>query len=62
MFTCSLFSDAVSGIYYTASNDGIMNYELIKIWREVVVAYFKVLTSHSPRGAEETNEKLNQNC
>jgi hypothetical protein len=32
-----------------------MDDELERIWKEVIVAYFRVLLRHSPGGTEENN-------
>jgi hypothetical protein len=37
-----------------------MNDELERIWKEAVMAYFKVLCRNLPRGAEENYENLMQ--
>jgi hypothetical protein len=37
-----------------------MNNELQRIWKEAVVAQFKVLPRHLPAGTEENHEKLSQ--
>jgi hypothetical protein len=34
-----------------------VNDELEKIWKEAVMAYFKVLSWHSPGGTEENHDK-----
>jgi hypothetical protein len=34
-----------------------VNYELERMWIEVAVAYFKVLTRHLHRGTEEDSKK-----
>jgi hypothetical protein len=35
-----------------------MNNELERVWKEVVVAKFKILFQHLPGGTEENHEKL----
>jgi hypothetical protein len=35
-----------------------MNDALERIWKDVVVAYFEVLSTHFPGETEETHEKL----
>jgi hypothetical protein len=35
----------------------IMNGEQVRIWKEAVVGYFKVLSMHSPRETEENHQK-----
>jgi hypothetical protein len=37
-----------------------VNYELERIWKEAVVAYFKVLSGYFPGGTEETTKSLSQ--
>jgi hypothetical protein len=54
-FVRGLFNDAVSSLNYKTSNDRMMN-ELKSIWKEAVVAQFKVLSQHLLEGAEETHE------
>jgi hypothetical protein len=34
--------------------------ELERMWKEAVVAYFKVLSRHSPGGTEENTKTLSQ--
>jgi hypothetical protein len=34
-----------------------MNNELEKMWKEVVMAYFKILSEHLPEGTEENHVK-----
>jgi hypothetical protein len=55
--TCvySLFNDAVSSSYYVALNYGTNN-ELEKIWKEVVLTYFKVLSWHLIEATEKNHE------
>lgn len=38
-----------------------MNYESGKIWKETVVAYFKILSKHFLGGAEETLKNFSHN-
>jgi hypothetical protein len=41
---------------YTEWNDRIIvDYEIEGMWKEVFVAYFKALTQHSHKGAEENH-------
>jgi hypothetical protein len=36
----------------------IMNGEQVKIWKDTVTAYFKVLSKHLTGDSEENNQKL----
>jgi hypothetical protein len=42
-FICGLFNDAVSSLDCIALNDTVIN-ELERMWKEAVMAQFKVLT------------------
>jgi hypothetical protein len=46
----SLFNDAFS-VTRTVSNERVMNDELERMWKEVIVAKFKVLSRHFFNGA-----------
>jgi hypothetical protein len=35
-----------------------MNDDIVRIWKEAVVAYFKVLSRHLPGGTDENHEEL----
>jgi hypothetical protein len=39
-------------------NDGIIKYELERIWKEAVVAKFMVVSRHLPEGTEENHEQI----
>jgi hypothetical protein len=34
-----------------------MNHELVKMWKEMVMAYFKVLSQNLPAGTERNHDK-----
>jgi hypothetical protein len=51
-----LFNDAVCSSVYKASNNGMTNDELERIWKEAAVLYFWALAWHWPGGTEETHE------
>jgi Mor family transcriptional regulator len=58
LFICSLFIDAVNKSGHTMSKDQMAaNEEMEREWKQAVVAYFKVLSSHLPRGTEENYKK-----
>ena len=58
LFICSLFNDAVSKPGHTVSKDQMVaNKEMERRWKQEVVAYFKALSSHLPRGTEENYKK-----
>jgi hypothetical protein len=58
LFIYSLFNDAFSISDYIASNKRmIVNNELERMWKETVVAQFKVLSRHLPGGTEGNHEK-----
>jgi len=59
LFICSLFNDAVSKFRHTVSKDQMAaNKEMERRWKQVVVAYFKVLSSHLTRGTEENQKNF----
>jgi hypothetical protein len=56
-FICNLFNDAVSNSVYPSPNDCmIATNEFRKVWNEVVVAQFKILSQNLSRG-NENHEK-----
>jgi hypothetical protein len=55
-FICGLFNNAVSSSDYTSSGDKMINNELERTWKEMVVAKFKVLPLSG--GNEETIKNL----
>jgi hypothetical protein len=57
----SLFSCVFSVSGYVVSNKRmIVNNELERMWKEAVMASFKVLSKHLPGGPEEKHEHLSQ--
>jgi hypothetical protein len=58
LFICSLFIDAVNKSGHTMSKDQVAaNEEMERKGKQAVEAYFKVLSSHLPRGTEENYKK-----
>jgi hypothetical protein len=58
LFIYSLFNDAFIISDYIASNERmIVNNELESMWKEAVMAQFKVLSRHLPGGTDEIHEK-----
>jgi hypothetical protein len=51
-----LFNDALSRSDSIASNVRMTGNELERIWKEVITAYFKVVSRHLPGGTDENHE------
>jgi hypothetical protein len=55
---CCIFNDTRTNADYIGSNDWvIVNNAFEWLWKEAVVAYLNILSSHLPGQAEENNEK-----
>jgi hypothetical protein len=58
---CSLFKDAISTSAFITSNDWlIVNNKLKRMWNELFVIQFKVLSRNLPVGTEESAKCLGQ--
>jgi hypothetical protein len=58
LFIYNLFNDAFSSTDYILSNERMtVNNELERMWKEAVVAQFKVLSQHLLGGGTEENHK-----
>jgi hypothetical protein len=57
-FLCSLFNNTISISGYIVLDESMpVSDELERMWKEAVMAYFKVLSRHFPGGTEENHEK-----